>query len=379
MPPFCPLYENARNANLTNAANLAAYQGHLGLLYDKFGDQWNRDNPDHRLDFQKPTWVRKLHGRRAGDARTIMEACSRQRTLISKLNVNGHVKGEVLYLRNVDRFVSGLGRQHPVENGFTWHHSLGVPYLPGSSVKGMLRAWLPNCDAPKDKIVQLLGEAGLAGQAIFFDVLPSQPTTLVADVMTPHYSPYYQSGEIPGDWHSPIPIPFLTVAKSQTWQCAVVAPEQDCTLLVGWLKEAFQYAGAGAKTALGYGRFEDDPQGLGRAEQADRFAADQEDAAAQEDQRRHQMRNASADLRKLLVRKTPDWDTNRTAGNEKMMGALNDFLDGKDSLAADCLQWLRDWIEGIQGYKGVWDNPGNEKKYKSGRIRNLVISAKSKT
>ena len=42
---------------------------------------------------------------------------------------------------STSRFVTGLGRSHPVENGFAWRPTLGTPYLPGSSVKGMARAW----------------------------------------------------------------------------------------------------------------------------------------------------------------------------------------------------------------------------------------------
>ena len=51
--------------------------------------------------------------------------------------------------RTTSRFVTGLGRRHPVENGFAWHSTLGVPYLPGSSVKGMVRAWT-RLVAPED-------------------------------------------------------------------------------------------------------------------------------------------------------------------------------------------------------------------------------------
>jgi CRISPR-associated protein Cmr6 len=33
-----------------------------------------------------------------------------------------------------------------VENGFLWHPTLGVPYLPGAAVKGLVRAYVEHWD-----------------------------------------------------------------------------------------------------------------------------------------------------------------------------------------------------------------------------------------
>jgi hypothetical protein len=103
-------------------------------------------------------------------------------------------------------------------------------------------------------------KAGLhAGSVIFLDALPVEPVALDADVMTPHYGPWYQKGDPPGDWHSPTPIPFLTVAPGQTFQFALLprtpADKADCETTATLLKDALQTLGAGAKTAVGYGQF----------------------------------------------------------------------------------------------------------------------------
>jgi len=58
-----------------------------------------------------------------------VRGAGRFETLIQSLG------GEPLLIRTAWRFVSGLGRSRPVENGFVWHHTLGVPYLPGSSIR----------------------------------------------------------------------------------------------------------------------------------------------------------------------------------------------------------------------------------------------------
>ena len=140
--------------------------------------------------------------------------------------------------RTASRFVTGLGREHPVENGFTWHHTLGTPYLPGSSVKGVLRNWVAHWVDASDKslVANLFGPEGKAteksaGDLIFFDALPTSPVSLENEVMTPHYSEYYRDNgdsKPPADWYSPIPIPFLTVAEGQGFIFGI-APRQGLT------------------------------------------------------------------------------------------------------------------------------------------------------
>lgn len=39
----------------------------------------------------------------------------------------------------VSPFTTGLGNEHPLENGFAFLNPYGLPYLPGSGVKGVLR------------------------------------------------------------------------------------------------------------------------------------------------------------------------------------------------------------------------------------------------
>jgi CRISPR-associated protein Cmr6 len=198
-------------------------------------------------------------------------------------NLARFLGGQSLRFNTTSRFATGLGREHPIENGFVWHPSLGVPYLPGSAVKGLVRAWVEGGWSGETidpaTFHQVFGsdyrrgsgqddaQRGLApqmGAVIFFDALPAAPVQLKADVMTPHYGDYYEKGAMPGDWLSPNPIPFLTVAFGQSFQFAL-APnatseqnKRDCALAAQWLESALIWMGAGAKTAVGYGRFERD-------------------------------------------------------------------------------------------------------------------------
>jgi CRISPR type III-B/RAMP module RAMP protein Cmr6 len=173
--------------------------------------------------------------------------------------------GRCLELVTESRFVTGLGREHPVENGFGWHPTLGTPYLPGSSVKGIVRAWAGQYDdqAAAENVESILGSLKQVGRVILLDALPLESVRLEADVMTPHYTDYYQSSNPeqhpPGDWLSPTPIPFLVVAPGGRFQFAVIPKTPEDTSLISsveaWLREALTWLGGGAKTAVGYGRF----------------------------------------------------------------------------------------------------------------------------
>ncbi|TVR83511.1 MAG: type III-B CRISPR module RAMP protein Cmr6 [Rhodospirillales bacterium] len=250
-----PLYAESTGARL-----ILTRIGNTGLWYDKFCDRWNQDW-NGLGDSGKRDWIAgiaNLDGtaaKRVGDAELLREMAQRQRDLASAR------KGQCFRLATVWRFASGLGRSHPVENGFAWHHGLGAPYLPGSSVKGVARSWAAwKAFRDIDRVFGPEPKAGLhAGSVIFIDALPVDPVALDADVMTPHYGPWYQEGKVPGDWHSPTPIPFLTVAADQTFQFTLLprtpADGSDCEVAAELLREALNNLGAGAKTAVGYGQF----------------------------------------------------------------------------------------------------------------------------
>ncbi len=129
---ICPLYDKV-NVDKPWKQKQSA---HAGLLFDKFPAFWENNSGEYQFekadflngfvrDFDKLSFPDNL----------IKDACRRQREMVEQLG------GEIIILKNASRFVTGMGREHPLENGFTWHHTLGVPFLPGSSFKGILRAW----------------------------------------------------------------------------------------------------------------------------------------------------------------------------------------------------------------------------------------------
>ncbi|NLY39814.1 MAG: type III-B CRISPR module RAMP protein Cmr6 [Firmicutes bacterium] len=244
---------------------ISQHKGNTGLKFHKYFTHWNTG--EWKIEAgAKFDWIKKISQHPAGDKSLLDVAAERLVDLIDAL------QGVFRCYKTIWRFATGLGLNHPIENGMAWHHTLGVPYLPGSSLKGLIRAWVEQwLEHSKDDINRIFGsqETGSnnepigVGSVIFFDALPVAPVRLTVDVMTPHYQKYYSGNEAPGDWQDPNPIPFLTVADQQVFLFAVaprkreaVENQSDLEKVLQWLDQALENIGAGAKTAVGYGRFE---------------------------------------------------------------------------------------------------------------------------
>lgn len=226
-------------------------------------------------------------------------------------------------------FTTGLGNEHPLENGFAFLNPYGLPYLPGSGVKGVLRQatrelvsgdW-GETHGWNDAAIEILfgresadGDTDhLRGALTFWDVIPQiapedpkkpDQISLAVELMTPHQGHYYQQkphigSATPHESGQPNPISFLTVPPKSRFvfhvQCDLahlerLAPElaQDSywkTLLEGAFNHAYQWLGFGAKTAVGYGAMQENPEA--RAERERQLAAAQAEALQRaEDDRR---------------------------------------------------------------------------------------------
>lgn len=167
------------------------------------------------------------------------------------------------------RMIIGLGDESVLETSVTLHHTYGVPYIPGSALKGLAASyvhqklgeeWMKESKAYKT----IFGETDEAGYITFFDAyyIPGsgyQGKALYPDVITVHHQKYYQENgkAAPADWDSPIPVPFLSATGK--YLIALAAPElQQPTEWINTtftiLGEALKTLGIGAKTSSGYGR-----------------------------------------------------------------------------------------------------------------------------
>ncbi len=239
-----PLY------NIGQAGN----HGHAGLWYDKFCDRWREGWSLLADRHQNPKldWIKTVCGQPVGDPGLLQEATQRIDALIRARS------GRSLVFTSTAAFVTGLGLSHAIETGFLWHPTLGTPYLPASSIKGMLRAWW-EAEGATDLAVRLLGGPAQVGGLVMLDALPLRPVQLEPDVVTPHYAGWSAQCP-PGDWSSPRPIPYLSLASGATFLFAVHPrkglEDGDLDRALAGLTEALEWQGAGARTNLGYGRWQ---------------------------------------------------------------------------------------------------------------------------
>ncbi len=238
--------------------------GHAGLWFDKFC--WSETD--------KLKWIQTVAGK-VGDRDRLREHAQRQARMVKRLG------GRIFVFESESRFATGLGRSHPVENGFAWHPTLGTPWLPGSSVKGMLLAWARSEGASDEARDRLFGKQDQSGAVCFLDAVPDKPVVLEADVMTPHYGGWTPE-DPPGDWRSPVPIPFLVTASGTRFLFGFTPrrplADSDLDCVSAWLCAALEWAGGGAKTAVGYGRFRHNEGATGRMEKELDQAAEEEEA-----------------------------------------------------------------------------------------------------
>ncbi len=192
-----------------------------------------------------------------------------------------------LHASSTSPFMTGLGIEHPLENGFSFLNPYGVPYLPGRGNKGVLRraAQLlrdgafgePGQDGWTEETVHVL--FGTEDQEVdeqtprrrgalsFLDVIPVLPRgSMQVEVATPHQTEYLQGQDTPHDSGNPNPIVFLAVPPKSRFVFHVLADtrlmgealargERWKQLLQEAFQRAFDWLGFGTKTAVGYGAF----------------------------------------------------------------------------------------------------------------------------
>jgi len=251
----------------------------LSLLLDKYIPITALDGGKGKGD-----WLKILQPEKHIDAKLTEQAYHRWYALTS-------ATGAVFFTAKTDwRMVVGLGGESVLETDLTLHSLYGMPYIPGSALKGLARAYVtqeksvyyiaasdnkqkmvPSKDDEHDHedIKRIFGTQEKAGTVVFFDAMPLNGNAhFELDIMNPHYPDYYQTLQKntptpPANDQSPIPIPFLTVANT-TFAFAIAPLNSykqqhidDVVLVKGWLQEAVQKYGVGGKTSAGYGYFRD--------------------------------------------------------------------------------------------------------------------------
>lgn len=263
----------------------------LGLLLDKYVpksvfEKPNRENQKAGktpwlLSILKPKGENKTQNNHI-NVLFAKEAYNRWHVMMSAMQAT-------LFNATLDwRMVIGLGGETVLETDITLHHLYGTPFIPGSALKGLARAYAAGEDKeyyipinrPKDErkpsmkeetdhpdVQRIFGTQKEAGTVLFFDAMPLDgKATFVLDIMNPHYPDYYNSLKAsqitpPTNDQSPVPVTFLTVTN--TIFTFALAPRnssieqhvKDVEQVKKWLQEALQKYGVGGKTSAGYGYF----------------------------------------------------------------------------------------------------------------------------
>src|SRR5256714_4263033 len=158
------------------------------------------------------------------------------------------------------RMIVGLGAESVLETSVTLHRTYGVPYIPGSALKGLAASYARqklsdewHKDGEAYKVV--FGDTDDAGYLTFFDALyiPGigyKGQVLYPDVITVHHPKYYQGTtgiQAPADWDSPTPIPFLSATG--VYLIALAAPELQIKKGIEreWINATFDIFGEALK------------------------------------------------------------------------------------------------------------------------------------
>jgi len=202
----------------------------------------------------------------------------------------------VIHAKLASPFVSGLGMTHPTETGLVLDHTSGMPYIPASSQKGLLRLahviatlqdddeeWLDEetlirqgvldeeknwlGDQDSDVLFGTGGDSGgRAGQLVLLDAYPLNKPALIQEIINPHYKDYYEQKRGPSEDQAPVPIKFLALRPETefVFRMLLRPPYQHldrdkwnhlASLAQKHLTRSLTELGMGAKTALGFGRF----------------------------------------------------------------------------------------------------------------------------
>lgn len=264
-----------------------------GLAFYTFFPIWQSQEKEWALEGHgKSEALKKVIGYSKAAREQTEALINRQKTLINTLDASHR---HSITATSTSPFMTGTGMEHPLENGFAFLNPYGLPCLPGSSIKGVLRntarllaedafgegsqGWTPMAVEVLFGSEVPTGREESAdfrrGALLFWDVIVSpkeeikggqKSQSMKVDILTPHQSHYLQNGATPHDSGDPNPVPFLCVGPGAEFNFHIQASPgllgeyadiwKD--LMQVCFEHAFDWLGFGAKTAVGYGVLKQD-------------------------------------------------------------------------------------------------------------------------
>ncbi|MCY4212627.1 MAG: type III-B CRISPR module RAMP protein Cmr6 [Gammaproteobacteria bacterium] len=369
-----------------------------GLRFGMYLELWRSD---YSLEDKGKTGALKSVAKLSIDDRKLIDGIAARQEALARAK-QGDEKLSIM-ATTVSPLVMGMGIEHPLENGFAFLNPYGLPYLPASSVKGVIRraaeelasgrwgetqGWsreaLDDCSG---SMIDLLFGAEPAsgsqnhaqGALSFWDVIPSPSgERLDVEVMTPHQTHYYQDGEPPHDSGNPNPIAFLAVPPSSACAFHMVCDlarlqrqtadlnEAPCwkALLEAAFEHAFLWLGFGAKTAVGYGAMKRDREQEDRIRQREEARERDERKAKERQERLASMDPIDREIEVVFEKRTD-------AKMEKSIAIYNELDRGrwKESDKIEVARRLKTMMQQDKSWreKSNKRNPEKDKPYRRTR------------
>lgn len=269
--PLCPIPINQQNLLKERGCNFSLYSPRMVC--------WMQEGGELKSDKDAVSKLREVSEKSFQFSEVTKELEKKQKLqseYLASLKEDG-IQTFTITAKTSSPLITGLGSGHPTETGMILDRNLGVPYIPSSSIKGVLRlAYAVNIadgrnEVPDSELEKYFGSTDTnkskPGQLMFLDAYPKSRVELKLDIMNPHFSNYYNGkGNIqPVETESPNPIKFLTVKEGTefVFNCAYLPFDQNDRSnenvksdVKEMFKTSFTKIGFGGKTSIGYGRFE---------------------------------------------------------------------------------------------------------------------------
>ena len=170
-------------------------------------------------------------------------------------------------ITSLTKVIFGFGNDSALEVGVHLNKPWGVPYISGSAIKGVVASYLrktKTLEVNSPDYVNIFGgtygDKDYSGTVVFNDawLYPDCDSWFERDIINPHYQQYYSGNRLPDGMDDPVPVQTLALRPGLSFFVSMQGPENLLKYLKNVLKEALCKGGvgAGAKTAVGYGRFE---------------------------------------------------------------------------------------------------------------------------
>lgn len=237
------------------------FSDNLGLMVDKYAlyaaDKKDQtDVKDSFIRFIVDSWsispnLKKIYSRCFGRWKSVYESDETCR---------------LFPITTTSRLIIGSGNMTAFEFGMMLNKPWGLPYIPGSTLKGCVRSFLCENGCSNEVITELLGSNDVSGSVAFFDTWldPQSSKVFERDITTVHYHKYYsldtKKTEDPDfdlrGMLDPVPVSFVAI-KPETTFYVLLQGENAAHLdfIKDWLLAALKCNGIGSKKMLGYGRF----------------------------------------------------------------------------------------------------------------------------